>query len=89
MCSVALAQLHVDLERATLADLVGVLRSQLSYGEEYSINNEIGTIYDPDLEDNLPKKLTDLSVKADSFLTVVDDDADAPRVNLSLVVAQK
>lgn len=62
-----------------------MLRSQLGYGEELSISNEIGTIYDPDLDDNLPKKLEDLGVKNDSFLTVVDED-DEPRVNLELVI---
>lgn len=62
-----------------------MLRSQLGYGEELSISNEIGTIYDPDLDDNLPKKLEDLGVKYDSFLTVVDED-DEPRVNLELVI---
>ena len=62
-----------------------MLRSQLGYGEELSISNELGTIYDPDLDDNLPKKLIDLGVKNDSFLTVVDED-DEPRVNLELVV---
>lgn len=62
-----------------------MLRSQIGYGEELSISNEIGTIYDPDLDDNLPKKLEDLGVKYDSFLTVVDED-DEPRVNLELVI---
>lgn len=62
-----------------------MLRSQLGYGEELSISNDLGTIYDPDLDDNLPKKLIDLGVKNDSFLTVVDED-DEPRVNLELVV---
>ena len=62
-----------------------MLRSQIGYGEELSISNKIGTIYDPDLDDNLPKKLEDLGVKYDSFLTVVDED-DEPRVNLELVI---
>lgn len=62
-----------------------MLRSQLGYGEELSISNDLGTIYDPDLDDNLPKKLIDLGVKNDSFLTVVDED-DEPRVNLELVI---
>lgn len=76
----------MDPKRATLSNLVeDVLRSQLGYGEEFSISNELGTIYDPDLEDNLPKKLLDLGVKDESFLTVVDED-DEPRVNLELIV---
>lgn len=63
-----------------------ILRLQLGYGEEFSINNQLGTFYDPDLEDNLPKKLSDLGVENDGFITVIDDDDDQPRVNLELVV---
>ena len=86
VCSVAIGRITVDPKRATLNDLVqDVLRSQLGYGEELSISNELGTIYDPDLDDNLPKKVVDLGAKNDSFLTVVDED-DEPRVNLELVV---
>lgn len=90
VCSVAQGQVLVDLERATLDDLVStVLRTRLGYGEEISVTNEVGTIYDPDLDDNLPKKLSDLGVKNDGFLTIVDDDDDNPRVNLELVVKEQ
>lgn len=86
VCSVATGRIGIDPKRATLSDLIeDVLRSQLEYGEEFSISNELGTIYDPDLEDNLPKKMVDLGVKDESFLTVVDED-DEPRVNLELIV---
>ncbi|KAI9930513.1 E1 ubiquitin-activating protein uba2 [Aspergillus wentii] len=86
ICSVAQGRITIDPERATVNDLVeSVLRLQLGYGEEFSLNTDIGTIYDPDLEDNLPKKLSDLGVKDESFITVVDED-DEPRVNLELVV---
>lgn len=54
-----------------------------------SINNEVGILYDPDLDDNLSKKFSDLGIRADSFLTVVDEEDDNPRVNLSLSVAEK
>ncbi|RAL15739.1 E1 ubiquitin-activating protein ubaB [Aspergillus homomorphus CBS 101889] len=86
ICSVAHARLKIDPKRATVNDLVEqVLRLQLGYGEEFSLTTESGIIYDPDLEDNLPKKLLDLGVKNESFITVIDDD-DEPRVNLELVV---
>ncbi|KAL2819775.1 hypothetical protein BJX63DRAFT_381672 [Aspergillus granulosus] len=86
ICSVTHAKIKIDLERATLNELVeDILRQQIGYGEEFSINTELGTIYDPDLEDNLPKKLSELGIKASSFITVVDED-DQPRVNLQLVV---
>ena len=87
VCSVAHGRLKIDPQRATLNDLVqDILRLQLGYGEEFSIASELGTIYDPDLEDNLPKKLVDLGVKNECFVTVIDEEDDEPRVNLELVV---
>jgi len=80
----------VDPSRATLNDLVeDILKLELGYGEEFSINNEVGTLYDPELDDNLPKKFNDLGIKADSFLTIIDDDEENPRVNLSLSISEK
>lgn len=90
VCGVMQSRLIVDPERATLNNLVeDVLKKQLGYGEEFSINSEAGTLYDPDLDDNLEKKFSDLGVKADSFLTIIDDDDDDPRVNLSLSISEK
>ncbi|KAL4961742.1 E1 ubiquitin-activating protein ubaB [Aspergillus stella-maris] len=86
VCSAIYVKVKVDLTRASLNDLVeNLLRKQLEYGEEFSINTEQGTIYDPDLDDNLPKKLSDLGVEYSSFVTVIDED-DQPRVNLQLIV---
>lgn len=85
VCSVANGMVIMYAERATVDDLVqSVLRAQLGYSEELSLRNELGTFYDPDLDDNLPKKLLDLGVKDGSFITVVDED-DQPRVDLELV----
>ncbi len=90
VCGVMSSTLIVDPSRATLNDLVeDVLKSQLGYGDELTINNEVGTLYDPDLDDNLSKKFGDLGVRADSFLTVIDDDEENPRVNLSLAILEK
>ncbi|KAN0084862.1 hypothetical protein V8E54_001329 [Elaphomyces granulatus] len=90
VCSVAQRKLFVDLEQATVDDLVeGVLRQQLGYGEEFSISTNLGTIYDPDLEDNLPKKLASLGVTSDSFITIVDEEDEEPRVNLELRVVER
>lgn len=90
VCGVMSSTLIVDPERATLNDLVeDVLKTQLGYGDEFSVNNEVGTLYDLDLDDNLSKKFSDLGVKADSFLTVIDEDAENPRVNLSLAILER
>lgn len=66
-----------------------MLRLQLGYGEEFSVNNEVGMLYDPELDDNLSKKFSDLGIKADSFLTIIDDDDENPRVNLSLTISEQ
>lgn len=50
-----------------------------------SISTEQGIIYDPDLEDNLPKKLSDMGIQDQSFITVVDEEDPEPRVNLELI----
>ncbi|CRG83886.1 ubiquitin-like 1-activating enzyme E1 B [Talaromyces islandicus] len=90
ICSVAQGQVFVDLEHATLNDLVeNVIRNKLSYGEEFSINTDAGMIYDPDLEDNLPKKLTELGVKAESLLVVIDEKDEDPFVNVELAVVER
>lgn len=84
------SQLIIDPKRATLRNLVeDVLKDQLRYGDELSVNNEVGILYDADLDENLSKKFSDLGIKADSFLTVIDEEDDNPRVNLSLSIAEK
>ncbi|MCJ1354879.1 MAG: E1 ubiquitin-activating protein uba2 [Icmadophila ericetorum] len=90
VCGVVQSKLIVDTERATLNDLVeDVLKLQLGYGEEFSVNNEVGTLFDPELDDNLGKKFSELGIKGDSFLTIVDDGDENPRVNLSLIISEK
>ncbi|MCJ1398452.1 E1 ubiquitin-activating protein uba2 [Xylographa trunciseda] len=90
VCGVTQSRLVVDTSRATLNDLVeDVLKLQLGYGDEFSVNNEIGTLYDPELDDNLTKKFSDLGIKGDSFLTIIDDDDENPRVNLTLAIADQ
>lgn len=89
LCSVAQAKLVVDLSRATLNDLVQhVLRSELGYEDDFSISSEAGILYDPELDDNLPKKLSELGIEAGSFLTITDDN-DEPKIDLRLAVTLK
>lgn len=87
VCSVAMARVHVDTDKATLNDLVqDILRTKLGYGEELTVMSEAGLVYDPDLEDNLGKKLTDLNIGDASFLLVKDEEDDNPRVDLQLAI---
>ena len=48
-----------------------LLRSQFGYGEEFTVNNEVGTLYDVDETENLEKKLADLGIKLYSQLLLV------------------
>ncbi len=90
VCGVAQSRIEVDTSRATLKDLVDdFLRLELGYGDEFCVRNELGTLYDADLNDNLSKPFAALGITNDSFLTVIDEDEDDPRINLVLSVAAK
>ncbi|ESZ89787.1 hypothetical protein SBOR_9825 [Sclerotinia borealis F-4128] len=85
VCSVAQTRLLVDMSRATLSDLVeGFLKLQLGYGEELVVNNESGLLYDVEETENLDKKLSELGIKGDTFLTVIDEDDENPKGPRSL-----
>ncbi|EGY16319.1 SUMO-activating enzyme subunit uba-2 [Verticillium dahliae VdLs.17] len=84
VCSVFQVSAFVDFTKATLKDLVeDFVKVELGYGDkEFAVSNEIGPLFDPEETENLPKKLSDLGVKADSFLTVTDEDDDDTFVNV-------
>lgn len=87
VCSMAMLTVQVDLERATLKDLVEeILRQKLGYGDEISILSESGLLYDPDMEENLEKKLAEFDIRDASFIVIKDDTEEAPRVDLQLVI---
>ena len=85
VCSPVYAKLLMSEYGAqTLQDLVELLKERTGY-EEFSIAADAGVIYDPDLEDNLQKPLSEFGINGQSntFLTV-SDDADQPKVDLIL-----
>ncbi|POS87328.1 hypothetical protein EPUL_001031 [Erysiphe pulchra] len=91
VCSVAHNRILIDIQNTTLQELVeDFLKLGLGYGEEITINDgHDHLLYDIDETINLDKKLSDLGIKNDSFLTIVDDNDDhenGPRVNLILTV---
>jgi ubiquitin-like 1-activating enzyme E1 B len=62
VCGIFYTTLEVDLDRATLKDVIDTfIKETLGFGEkEFVLSNEVGILYDADETDNLPKKLTDL-----------------------------
>lgn len=90
VCSVAQSTIIVDASRATLSDLVeDLLRLQLGYGEEISINTEAGLLYDPEEDANLSKTFSELGLKNDATITVIDDADEDAKVNLVLHVSER
>ncbi|KAE9963085.1 hypothetical protein BLS_009700 [Venturia inaequalis] len=87
-CSVARATVLVDPARATLGDLVdGVLREKLGYGEELQVLTKEGVIYEPDYTDSAIKTFAELNLNGENFITIQDDDEDAPKVNLIIALS--
>ena len=88
VCSPVYAKLVVpEGSAATLQNLVSLLKERIGY-DDFAINTDsIGMIYDPDLDDNLEKALTELSIKPGSngFITIMDD-ADDAKVDLVLSI---
>ncbi|KAJ5256884.1 Ubiquitin-activating enzyme E1-like [Penicillium angulare] len=92
VCSAATGYVIVDKNSATLNNIVeDVLRLELGYGEEISILKDSALIYDPELEENLSKKLSELGFTNGTSITVVDEDDEDqdPRANLELFIIER
>lgn len=86
VCGVARTSIEADITRATIGDLVGkVLRSGFGYGEELSVLTT-QLLYDADYDDNQDTPLSELGFGEETFVTIVDDDEDEPRINLVIAV---
>ncbi|KAI2632212.1 SUMO-activating enzyme subunit uba-2 [Hypoxylon sp. NC1633] len=90
VCSAHNTRAYVDLSRATLNDLVeDFIKSQLGYGEkEFAVNSEAGLLYDPDETDNLDKKLSELGIKHNGFVTIVDEDDEDVFINVVINIQE-
>ncbi|TQS34219.1 hypothetical protein Golomagni_05406 [Golovinomyces magnicellulatus] len=90
VCSISRGRILVDVDNTTLNYFVeNFLKMKYGYGDEITISNgENHLLYDIDETVNLDKKLCDIGIKEDSFLTVKDDNdhPDGPRVDLVLTV---
>ena len=87
VCSPVYAKLLLpDGKAPTLQDLVDLLKERIGY-EEFSITTDAGILYDPDLDDNLSKPLSELKIvpNGNIFITVTDD-ADEAKLDLILSV---
>ncbi|KAM0330677.1 hypothetical protein ACHAQA_003629 [Verticillium albo-atrum] len=91
VCSVYQVSAFVDLSKATLNDLVeDFVKGELGYGDkEFAVSNEVGPLYDPEETENLSKKLSDLGIKGDSFLTVTDEDDEDTFVNVVINIEER
>lgn len=66
-----------------------VLRTQLGYGEEFSVTKNADILYDFDEDTHLDKTFEDLGIKPDTFIVVSDDAGDDARVDLVFSVIEK
>ena len=88
ICGNAQAKLVADTDKATLEQVVEkLLKIKLGYTSEISITTDAGVIYDPDMEENLPKTLAELGITRDTFITVRDEEDEDAKVNLVLAIA--
>jgi len=86
VCSPVYAKLLIPGgSTATLQELVDLLKEKVGYAE-FSITTDAGVIYDPDLDDNLSKPLSELGITGSGhgFATVTDDADDEAKVDLVL-----
>ncbi|KAI7277434.1 putative ubiquitin-like activating enzyme [Hortaea werneckii] len=91
VCSPVYAKLLMsaaaDTTKATLHELVLLLKEKTGF-EEFSLTTSAGVIYDPDLEDNLPKPLSEYvnEETGNEFLTVSDerDSEEGGKVDVML-----
>ena len=89
ICGVIYANLVLDLSRAKLEDFVhDILKVNFGYNE-FSVTSDAGLLYDPDFNDNLKKKFSDLEITTTTFLTVIDEEDDDPHVNVLFSITNK
>lgn len=99
VCSRTMVRVQIDLDKATVRDLVETLKKDLGYNTEFNVNIDAPQviIYDyMEAEDDeeaaetrLGMKLSEFEVKAGTSLIVQDDEGDEPRVDLQLFVENK
>ena len=89
ICGNAQARLLANTAVTTLKQIVeDLLKAKLGYSSEFSIATDAGIVYDPDMEDNLPKTLAELGIHKDTFITVRDEEDEDTKVNLVLAVSE-
>lgn len=88
-CSVAMGHVYID-RKATVDDFVKeIVKQNLGYDDDFSIMTAAGVVYDPDMEDNLEKRLTEVGIIGDTFISIRDEGDDNPRVQLDLYVSEE
>ncbi|KAF3042278.1 E1 ubiquitin-activating protein uba2 [Didymella keratinophila] len=89
-CSVTQITLTVDTARAKLKDFVDdVLKSQLGYGEEFSVTKNGDLLYDADEDEHLDKTFSELGIGTGSSVIVIDDADEDKKVNVEFSIDAK
>lgn len=87
ICGTAQGTLVANTNKMTIEELIEqLLKTKLSYTDEISITTDEGIIYDPDMEENLSKTLSELGAKHNTFITVRDEEDENTKVNLVLSI---
>lgn len=96
VCSRAMTRVQIDLEKATVRDLVEALKAEFSYGTDFNINIDSPQVLvydymeaDDDAEaaaKRLEMKLTEFEAAYGTSLIVHDDEGEEPRVDLQLFI---
>ena len=94
VCHDVYVEVHADVERATLGDVLAAARRERTAGglglpeeQDISIAQGARILYDMDLEENLEKRLAQLGVQPGATLSLVDEDGQLATVQLLLAAA--
>lgn len=76
VCQDVYMRVGIDPAHTTLQDVLEGVRTYLGYDEDAFVSISAGTriLYDPDLDDNVGKRLSDLRVQIGDVLAVADED---------------
>ncbi|KAK9479219.1 hypothetical protein V1514DRAFT_367041 [Lipomyces japonicus] len=88
VCGVARAAVSLNPKTVTLERFVReIILKNFEYSDDVSIVTD-KLLWDVEFDDNANKTLHEVGVKDGVFVTVIDDDDDAPKVNLEILISE-